>query len=266
MMEKFIMADGCAVRVSDTRHGDRTIVLLHGYLESIEVWEDFTALLKPHLRVIAIDLPGHGVSEVKGEVHTMEFLADTVHAALRELGVEQAVICGHSMGGYAALEFLRRHPQATDGLIMFHSVPFADTPEKKEQRDREIAAVLAGKKDLLIGGVAKSFASANRARFADAIEELGDQVVLTDDAGVVALLRGMEQRRDNSEMLRESRVPQLFIFGRDDEYIPVSVAEEIASSHPQARVVWLERSGHMGFIEELRAAADTVLAFCNEMK
>ena len=105
--EKFIMAGDCAIRVSDTRRGDRTVVLLHGYLESLDVWDEFTALLAPSLRVVALDLPGHGVSEIKGEIHTMEFLADTVHAALDTLGIERAILVGHSMGGYVALEFLR---------------------------------------------------------------------------------------------------------------------------------------------------------------
>ncbi len=274
-MEKFIIANGCALRVSDTgwpyasKDGGeaagfpehKTIVLLHGYLESIEVWEWFTGLLKPWLRVVAVDLPGHGISEVKGEVHTMEFLADTVHDALRQSGIDRCVVCGHSMGGYVTLEFLRKYPAETEGIILFHSVPFADTPEKKAQRDREIEVVLAGKKDLLAAGVANSLAPANRKRMANHIEELADQVFLTEDAGVLALLRGMEQRRDNNATLTESSVPQMFIFGRGDEFITPETAAEMIRLHPQAQVVWLENSGHMGFVEEPQAAADAILRF-----
>lgn len=277
-MEKFIMANGCALRVSDTgwprprkdageeaggpafpEH--KTIVLLHGYLESIEVWDEFTGLLKPWLRVVAVDLPGHGISEVMDDVHTMEFLADTVHDAVRQLGVERCIVCGHSMGGYVALEFLRKYPAATDGIILFHSVPFADTPEKKEQRDREIEVVLAGKKDLLAAGTDKSFAPANRKRMANRIEELADQVFLTEDAGVLAMLRGMEQRRDNNATLTGSPIPQMFIFGRGDEFITSDVAAGMIRLHPQAMVAWLENSGHMGFVEEPEASADAILGF-----
>lgn len=278
-MEKFIIANGCALRVSDTGwprvHKDdaeaaafpehKTIVLLHGYLESIEVWDGFTDLLKPWLRVVAVDLPGHGISEVKGEVHTMEFLADTVHDALRQLGIEKCVICGHSMGGYAALEFLRKYPEATESIILFHSVPFADTPEKKAQRDREIEVVQAGKKDLLAAGVINSFAPANRKRMANHIEELADQVFLTEDAGVLALLRGMEQRRDNNETLTASPVPQMFIFGRGDEFITPETVAEMIRLHPRATVAWLENSGHMGFVEEPQVAADAILRFVGSL-
>jgi pimeloyl-ACP methyl ester carboxylesterase len=266
-MEKFITAAGTALRISDTE--SRTpaedtrpvIVLLHGYLESIEVWEDFTKLLKPHLRVIAIDLPGHGISETRGEVHTMEFLADTVHAVLEELGVEKCFVCGHSMGGYAALELLRKYPETLGGIVLFHSVAMADSDEKRENRHREIAVVEAGKKDLLATTVAKSFAPDNRKRFAARIEELADQVYLTEEAGVLALLRGMEQRRDNNDTLSQSTVPQLFIYGLHDEYIPVPLAEEMVRLHPRAGILWLEKSGHIGFVEEPKKSAEAIIDF-----
>ncbi len=272
-MEKFISAAGTALRISDTGNrptedgvGTRpVIVLLHGYLESIEVWEDFTKLLKPQLRVIAIDLPGHGISEVKGEIHTMVFLADTVHAALEELNVTKCVICGHSMGGYAALEFLRKYPEMLSGIILFHSVAMADSDEKRESRRREIAVVEAGKKDLLATTVAKSFAPANRKRFVGHIEELSDQACLTEDDGVLALLRGMEQRRDNNDTLSQSAVPQMFIYGLNDEYIPLELAEEMVRLHPRAQVLWLEKSGHIGFVEEPKKAAEAILDFCREL-
>lgn len=243
---------------------DATIVLLHGYLESLDVWDDFTRLLAPHMRVIALDLPGHGISEVKGEVHTMEFLADTVHAVFEVCGVKKCVVCGHSMGGYVALEFLRKYPQEVSGIILFHSVPYADTEEKKEHRRREIEIVLAGKKDLIAAQTYKSFAPANRKRFARAIEELSDQAFLTDDDGVLALLRGMGERRDTNSVLSENPVPQMFIFGRGDEYITADIAADMIARHPKARVLWLENSGHIGFIEEPEKSAQAIIRFCCE--
>ena len=72
---------------------------------------------------------------------------------------------------------------------------------------------------------------------------------------------GMIERPDRNEMLRRSNVRQLFIFGRKDGYIPVEVAERLAAEHPQAEVVWLADSGHMGFLEEPAAAADALIRF-----
>lgn len=272
-MEKFITAGGTAIRIYDSGYGRTgavrnpdgskpTIVLLHGYLESLDVWDEFAKLLNPSLRVIAPDLPGHGVSEVKGDVHTMEFLADVVKGALDVLGVGKCIVAGHSMGGYAALAFLRKYPEMLDGLILFHSFTGADSADSLANRQREIGVVLSGKKDLLAGTVEKGFAAGNRRRFASVIEELRDQAILTEDEGVVALLRGMSERPDSNDMLRASKVPQMFIMGRGDDYITADVAGDMIERNPQAEVVWLENSGHMGFVEEPEKAAEAIIDFC----
>ena len=90
MIEKFIMAGPTALHVCDSQQGDRCIVLLHGYLESLLVWEEFVPLLYKQVRVVTLDLPGHGISVVQGEEHSMEFLADTVAAAIRALEIERS--------------------------------------------------------------------------------------------------------------------------------------------------------------------------------
>ncbi len=256
------MADGCALRVRDNAEGNPALVLLHGYLETIEVWEEFIPLLRG-LRTVAVDLPGHGISEVKGPVHTMEFLARTVRAALDAVGVGECYVAGHSMGGYVALELLRLFPSTVKGLILLHSTPNADSPEKQENRAREIALVEAGKKELLARTAPEAgFAPENRRRLAAAIEELSENVMLEEDAGIIALLRGMATRRDNNDTLEaHPGTPLMFVFGRHDGHISAETAESMLKSHPRARAVWLERSGHMGFIEEPDETASAILEF-----
>ena len=84
---------------------------------------------------------------------------------------------------------------------------------------------------------------------------------MTEDDGIVALLGGMMSRKDQNDMLRQLSAPQLFIFGRKDEYIPEAVAQTIAEAHPQAKVAWMDNSVHMSFIEQPKACAETLLAF-----
>lgn len=262
MTEKFIMAGPTALHVCDSETGDRCIVLLHGYLESMLVWDEFVPLLYKEARVVTLDLPGHGISVVTGEVHTMEFLADTVAQALRALGIARCTVVGHSMGGYVALALCERHPELLDGIVLLSSTPNADTEEKAENRRREIGIVRAGRKELLARTAPEAgFAPRNRARMKEAIEELAEQVFITEEEGIVALLNGMIARPDRNEMLRASAVPQLFILGREDGYIPVEAAEAMVARHPQARVVWLDGAGHMGFLEEPRKTADAILEF-----
>ena len=260
MKEKFLMAGSTALHIADSGVGEKCVVLLHGYLESMYVWDDFAPLLTPSVRVITVDIPGHGISEVKGEVHTMEMVADVLHEMLKSLEIERVTMVGHSMGGYVALAFCARYPEQLDGLVLLSSTPNPDTEAKRENRRREIALVRAGKKDTLARVAPEAgFAEQNRRRLRSYIDDLTECVHITEDDGIVALLGGMMERVDQNEMLRKSAVPQLFILGKKDGYIPVEVAEEIVANHPQAQVAWLEESGHMGFIEEPEACAEALL-------
>ena len=264
-MEKFLLAHGCATRVSDTQKGDKVVVLLHGYLESLDIWEGLTTLLRDNYRVISLDIPGHGISEVKGEIHTMEFLADVVAGAMNELGVSSGTIIGHSMGGYVALTFAERHPQMVDRLVLLHSSPNADTELKKSNRDREIELILSGKKDLLAKLTPSlGFAEKNRVRFKNHINNLSDQIIMTEPEGAVALLRGMAARKDQNDVMLKLNKPELFIFGRLDDYIPEAAALEMAQNQPQAKVVWLENSAHMGLVEEVELVANVIDTFIQE--
>ncbi len=263
MKERFIMAAKTALHVCDSETPEAPcVVLLHGYLESMYVWDDFVPLLYKRCRVLTLDLPGHGISQVEGPVHTMEFLADTVVAALDTLGIGRCTVVGHSMGGYVALAICERHPERLDGVVLLSSTPNPDSEQKRADREREIALVQSGKKELLSRvAPGAGFAPQNRDRCADSIDDLAETVMITEDDGIAALLRGMMQRPDRNEMLRRSAVRQLFIFGKCDGYIPVDKAEALAAAHPQAQVVWLEESGHMGFIEEPEKTAAALIDF-----
>lgn len=262
MVEKFIMAGDTALHLCDSEKGEKCVVLLHGYLESMLVWEEFIPLIYKSVRVITLDLPGHGISEVKGSVHTMDYLADVVSAALKSLGIAKAYIVGHSMGGYVALALCERHPEQVAGVVLLHSTPNPDSEEKRKNREREIALVKSGKKELLAHTApGAGFAADNRARCKDVIEDLEEIVHMTEDDGIVALLGGMMSRKDQNDMLRQLSAPQLFIFGCKDEYIPEAVAQTIAEAHPQAKVVWMDNSGHMSFIEQPQQCAQALLSF-----
>lgn len=108
--------------------GERAIVLLHGYSASIEWWEEVASRLARDRRVVAIDLVGHGGSEAPGDPR--QFQADgqaaVVHNALTALGIRQAVIIGHSMGGSVASVFADRYPEVVERVVV------SDTPAAVE--------------------------------------------------------------------------------------------------------------------------------------
>ncbi|MBK7134100.1 MAG: alpha/beta hydrolase [Bacteroidales bacterium] len=236
------------------------IVLLHGYLESSEVWNGFGEKLASEFRVISIDLPGHGNSEVIGDVHTMELMASIVKDLIDNLGLKKVFLVGHSLGGYVTLAFLEYFPEYLIGYSLFHSQPLPDTPEAIEKRMREIAIVIAGKKHLMYpDNVTRMFATSNLDKFSVALQRSKDIASGIPGKGIIAALQGMIQRPSRLTFMEEGRVPCLWILGSMDSYIPVDAVQKKVRLPGNATVVVLQNSGHLGFIEEEELSLKTIL-------
>jgi pimeloyl-ACP methyl ester carboxylesterase len=241
---------GGGINYSDSGKGN-TIVLLHGYLESSEVWNTFETRLTEFFRVISIDLPGHGLSSVYGEVHTMEFMAEAVKEIIGSLNIKKVFLAGHSLGGYVTLAFLELYPDNLSGYCLFHSQPFADPPAVIEKRKREIAIVMAGKKDLMYpDNISRMFAPPNLEIFTLALEKSKNIASRLPGEGIIAMLNGMIVRPSRLAFMEEGRVPCLWILGSMDSYIPCDFIQSKVNLPPNAKLVALEKSGHLGFVEE----------------
>lgn len=246
----------------NSKGSGKTVVLLHGYLESSEIWDSFAEKLSAHFRVICVDLPGHGLSEVYGPVHSMEFMATAIKDLLDSLKIRKAFVCGHSLGGYVALAFLELFPERLSGYSLFHSHPLADSPEAIEKRHREIAIVKAGKKDLMYpDNVTRMFASSNIAKFGDALQRSKDIASRIPGEGIIAVLNGMIDRPSRVSVMEEGKVPCLWILGSMDNYIPCGPIQDKVKLPSNAKVVVLNNSGHLGFIEEEELSVKIIREF-----
>ena len=249
-MDRKTRFKGIDICYSDRGEG-RCIVLLHGYLENGRVWDSFTAQFPKGYRFIVPDLPGHGESGSWGKVHRMEELAASVKAILDKEGIRKVFLAGHSMGGYVTMAFTHLFPEYLSAYALVHSTPFADTQEKKENRDREISLVLCGKKrQIVLVNIPKAFATDNLEKMAVQVEQLKSMAMKSPDEGIVALLNGMKERPDRSAVLADPGLPLLLVGGMKDNYIPVEVFDKLVVLAPHARVLRLENSGHQGFMEE----------------
>jgi pimeloyl-ACP methyl ester carboxylesterase len=240
------------------------MVLLHGYLESLNIWDPFVPALLPHCKVIRIDLPGHGKSGMAAPVHTMEIMAESVLTTLNALSVKTCYLLGHSMGGYVTLACAKAFVERLLGFCLFHSTPFADTEEKKTNRDREIELVIKGKKELIIrSNIPKGFADENLERCKSEVERAGQIALDTPDAGIIAALEGMKRRTDTSAVILQSPIPVLWILGQKDNYIIYNTIKEKIKVGPNGRILTLKNAGHMGFIEEPEPALKALVSFVN---
>ena len=250
-----------AINYNDQSKGS-VIVLLHGYLETLEIWSDFANKLSKYFRVISIDIPGHGESGKVSEIHTMDLMAEAVDAVLKSLHIEKSFLIGHSMGGYVALSYLANYPIKTSGICLFHSNPFTDSAEKKANRDREIEIIRQGRQEILFStNVTKSFATDNLEFFKDSVEWAKTIAAHCKPEGIIALLEGMKIRPDRQDLLKETNNPILYILGKKDNYIAFETMVAVARRSPKGEVLALENSGHMGFIEEPGLCLEALKSF-----
>lgn len=240
------------------------IVLLHGYLETGEIWTGFAERLLDRFRVLIPDLPGHGQSGTWGKVHSMDDLAASVNAILEAEHIDKISLIGHSMGGYVTMAFAELFPERLTSYTLFHSTCFADTEEKRSNRDREISLVLCQKKRQIINvNIPKGFADDHVETLNREVDRARNLALSIPDNGIVAILNGMKGRPDRTHVLKNPRIPLLLIGGMKDNYIPREVFEKLVILAPHASVLRLEQSGHMGFIEEPGAAAEAIAAMSN---
>lgn len=260
-MENKLDFKGAAIKIVDEGTGIPA-VLLHGYLESSEIWKSFSDELKQYFRIIRIDLPGHGESEILHKIYTMEQLAETVRFVLDVLFIDKCILIGHSMGGYVTLAFKELYPERLLGFSLFHSTPFSDTLEKKQSRDREIELVKQNKKDLIINtNIPIVFADDNLDTMKDDVERAKEIARKTPDEGIIAALEGMKLRPDRSEVIKNSHIPFMLILGKKDNHIPYKDVKSKLEINQMGELNVLENSGHIGFIEEPEKSADMIRSF-----
>ncbi len=249
-------------------HGSGPVVVfLHGYLESAEIWKPFHTAFTDSFCTILPDLPGHGGSGVWGEEHSMEDLASAVLEILDREAIDRVLLLGHSMGGYVAMAFAEQYSDRLSGLGLLHSTCFADSAEKKENREREIALVRCGKKQQIISvNIPRAFSEENIRSLSEEVARAKDIASATSDEGIIALLNGMKNRKDHSETLAGLNIPVLLVYGEKDNYIGTDVFKKLSSLVPQATVVRLKESGHMGFVEEAGKLAEVLMEFAASLK
>ena len=251
------------IRIKDEGEGD-VVVLLHGYLESLEIWGGFAKQLAMCHRVISIDIPGHGQSGVVSEVHDMSLMASAVDTVLQHLDIDRCVLVGHSMGGYVSLAYLAGYAGRLAGICLFHSSPFADNDEKKASRGKEIELVRKGKLILICNtSIPNGFAKDNLEKMADKVEFAKEIARKTPPEGVIAILEGMRSRPDRQALLQENSLPVLFILGKKDNFISFDNLYGTVRSFPHTSVNILENSGHSGYLEEPALSLEYINSFLN---
>lgn len=237
------------------------LVLLHGFLEDSSIFEHYQEVLSSKFCVVLVDLPGHGKSGTQGYVHSMDAMADCVHAVLLELNITTCMIVGHSMGGYVALAFAAQYGSKLVGFGLFHSSASADSSQKKIDRERSIKLVMRDSDTYVEAAIPALFAEANRSSFKTEIAGLIANAKAYSPQGIVANIRGMMARPERTTLLRETTLPVLIIHGAEDALIPTEVIREQAKLPANITFEEIPNIGHMGYLEAPDICMDLISQF-----
>lgn len=246
--------------------GDGPAVLfIHGFPFDRTMWRHLVAGLNGWTR-IAPDLRGMGLSDASRSGYSIRRYADDLVELMKVLGVERAVVCGLSMGGYVAFELWRRYRDRISGLILANTRSAADTPEARTGRDQMIELVeREGPAALPPKLVPKLFGPSSLEAMPRVVEHVRTMILETPQAGIVGALTAMRDREDATPLLETIDVPTLVIAGGDDQIIPAEESREWAARIRNARLLEIPEAGHLTPLEQPIAVLREIREFLGRM-
>lgn len=225
------------------------LLFVHGFPLDHEQWRpQLESLTAWHC--IAPDLRGVRGGAAPAAGYSMGGYADDLVAVLDAAGIERAVCCGLSMGGYVLFELLRRHPERVGGLILCDTKAEADTPEGRAGRDqlmqvaeREGAAAIV---ERLLPKLVGPTTRASRPRVVESVRAMASRLEV---AGLVGALRAMKERPDSGPVLEQIQVPTLVVCGSEDEITPAAGMRAMVQRIRGAKYVEVPEAGHLAPLE-----------------
>ncbi len=243
----------------------KPVILLHGFGEDSTIWDSQIKSLQPHYLLIVPDIPGSGKSELITGAN-IEIYAEIIKGLLDKELITEAVLIGHSMGGYIALAFSEKYPTYLKAFGLFHSSAFADTEEKKEARKKAIDFIKEkGAHTFLKTSTPNLFTQQYKDAKSEKVEALIESGKLFTEEALIQYYDAMIARPDRINILKNFNKPILFIIGQHDQAIPFDASMKQCHLPSQSHVHILRESAHMGMWEEENKTNNILLSFLQHM-
>jgi len=248
------------------------LLLIHGLMTTSYSWRYVLSPLASRHRVIAIDLPGAGRSDVPDVSYGPEPLADFIIELMETLDIVGAPVVGNSMGGYLSMWAALRHPSAMRALVNIHS------PGLPEARlwALKLALSLPGTRhlfDRLVGHAPHRWAHRNvhyrdeSLKSLEEAREYGDPLRTREGRG--GFRRYLSDTMDPRHMSRfvgrlpeaPFPVPLCLLYAREDPMVPAHIGPALHRLVPDAHFEWLEDASHFAHVDQPEVTVERIVSF-----
>ncbi len=238
------------------------VVLLHPFPVNHRFWLPVAEELAGRYRVILPDLRGHGQSGVGEGPATMEKQAADVARVIGDAGVERAVFCGVSIGGYALFEFWRQHRERVAALALCNTKAPADGAEARNGRLAAANEVTERGTEAFFGGmIQKVLGKTTRENRPDLAADALRMMDEMSPEDVAQVQRGMAARVDSVQTLKTIDVPTLLVTGEEDLLTGVNEAELMRGHIQNSEMKVIPKAGHYAPWEQWQEAAVVMRQF-----
>lgn len=241
--------NGIEIHYRETGEGF-PIVFVHGYTGNSRNWALTVPALRENFRTISVDLRGHGLSAKPGseDAYALETMASDVYELLKQVGVTECVLVGHSMGGMVSQLLVLEHPEVVRALVLVDTA--AEVPkgllydERRKQRERLVEIAKEHGMEAVFDEQIKITpvhpALAANPRYMDIWRE---QFLMTSREAYIAGAHGMATRRSVLGELGAIGFPTLIICGEKDEPF-LEPCRQIHEAIPGSELVIITGAGH----------------------
>jgi 3-oxoadipate enol-lactonase len=229
----------------------RTLVLLHAFPLTADMWRAQLDAPPAGWRVLAPDFAGLGGSDDhERDAVALDDYASDVLAWIDRLGVGDILPVGLSMGGYVALAFARLAPQRIMGIVLADTKAGADSEEARAGRDRMLETLSqSGPEGVAEAMLPKLLGETTRRSRPEVVSEVRSLILSNAPEGLRRAILRLRGRPDATMVLGRMGVPALVIVGEEDVVTPLADARALQSAIPEARLHTISGAGHLSNLE-----------------
>lgn len=259
-----VTANNLTISYNEAGTGSVPIIFLHGFPFDKSMWSGQLDCLKSSFRVIALDLRGFGHSKDELAALSIDLFSDDLIAFMDKLNIQKATICGLSMGGYIALNTIKKFPERIEKLILCDTQCIADTAEVKENRYKTINQInLEGTANFNEKFAKSTFSPNSLISQKETVENLQNIVSANSKEIIMSGLIALAERSENCSILSSIYHPTLIICGREDEITPLAQSEFMHKNIKASTLKIIENAGHVSNLEQNEAFNNCLIDFLN---